>query len=191
MGYSEWWLLYDWEDWQCPRLQSMAVDELAGEESRGAGGLYQSSVRCWRGRGPWMATERRARRAAAPRRMKRCEQNCENSRPRLRRRYKIATLQSAKRAAEHEQELLRANNELLTQDIENLQRQLSDSTGWLSSLTASSGDQTGQLSTGDAAHEAAGRAPERDRSAGGTERESRDLNSVLASMRARLHRIAS
>jgi len=67
----------------------------------------------------------------------------------------IATLESDKRAAEHEQALLRANNELLMQDIENLQCQLSDSTGWLSSLTASSGGQAGKLSTGDAAHEAA------------------------------------
>jgi hypothetical protein len=67
---------------------------------------------------------------------------------------RVSTLEIDKRAAEHEQALLRANNELLTQDIENLQTQLSGSAaGWLSSLTGAA-EQVGRLSTGGAAHEA-------------------------------------
>ena len=68
---------------------------------------------------------------------------------------RVSTLESDKQAAEHEQALLRVNNDLLTQDIENLQTRLSGTTGgWLSSLTGAA-EQAGRLSTGAAAHEAA------------------------------------
>lgn len=67
---------------------------------------------------------------------------------------RISTIESDKREAERKQALLQANNELLTQDIESLQLQLSGSAGWLSSLTGSA-DQGARTSTDGAVHEAA------------------------------------